>query len=148
MAILFAFAELTPSALAATGGAISAKTPPLKTNPAKTATRTPPSTPRQLPDAQIERTIKAKLAKSKLNADHFTVTVQNGTATIEGSTNILQHKGVMTRMARTSGAATVQNNIRVSDEAKASAAQRLAKNRTPLGGLPRATVAEPAGKAK
>ena len=32
----------------------------------------------RLPDAQIERNIKAKFAKSKINAEHFTVSVQSG----------------------------------------------------------------------
>lgn len=81
-------------------------------------------------DAQIERTLKAKLAKSKLAADHFTFSVVKGVATIEGSTNVMQHKGAMTRMARTSGATIVHNNIRISDAAKAKATAGFAKGRT------------------
>lgn len=80
-------------------------------------------------DAQIERTLKAKLAKSKLAADHFTFSVSKGVATIEGSTNVMQHKGVMTRMAKSSGATSVVNNIRISDAAKAKATAGLAKGR-------------------
>jgi hypothetical protein len=91
-----------------------------------------------LPDAQIERNMKTKLAKSKLSADHFTFSVQNGVVTIEGKTNVMQHKGVMTRMAKTSGAVAVRNNIKISDEAKASALSHL-KNGTSET-IPRAAV--------
>jgi len=96
-----------------------------------------------LPDAQIERNIRAKLAKSKMNAtEHFTVTVHNGVAVLEGKTNVIQHKGVATRLARGGGATAVQNNIQVSDAAKAKAAARLAKYRTPSTGPVRATVVQ------
>lgn len=95
-----------------------------------------------IPDAQIERTIRAKLAKSKINADHFTVSVQNGVATFEGKTSVIQHKGVATRMAHTSGALAVQNHIQISEEAKAKAAAKLAKYRDAAGGPVRATVVQ------
>jgi hypothetical protein len=97
-------------------------------------------------DVQIERTLRAKLAKSKLAADHFTFTVSKGVVTIEGTTSVMQHKGVMTRMARTSGATTVRNNIRVTDEAKAKAVASLSRRRTtssdtqPPASIPRAAV--------
>jgi hypothetical protein len=97
-----------------------------------------------LSDAQIERTIKQKLAKSKLNADHFTVSVLKGVATLEGQTGVMQHKGTATRIAKTSGANDVRNNIRVSNEAKAKATARLAAGRT---ASPRAPVLAP-GAAK
>ena len=94
----------------------------------------------KVPDAQIERTIRAKFGKSKINAEHFTVSVQNGIATIEGKTNVIQHKGVATRLARTGGALAVQNHIQVSEEAKAKAAAKLAKYRTADAPAARATV--------
>jgi hypothetical protein len=72
----------------------------------------------KISDAQIERNIRAKFAKSKINVEHFTVSVQNGVATIEGKTNVIQHKGVATRLAKTGGAVVVQNHIQVSDAAK------------------------------
>ncbi len=81
---------------------------------------------RRGPDALIQHRIQAKFAKSKINAEHFTVTVQGGVATIEGKTNVIQHKGVATRLARSAGAVAVKNRIPVSDEAKAAA--RLAMN--------------------
>ena len=96
--LLFALVGLNQPAPAASGGAMkSTKSPVEQKTPA---------------DAQIERSIMTKLSKSKLNADHFTVSVSKGVATIEGSTNVMQHKGVMTRMAKSCGAVAVHNNIR------------------------------------
>jgi hypothetical protein len=93
-------------------------------------------------DAQIERNIRARFAKSKINADHFTVSVKDGIATLDGKTGVIQHKGVATRLAKTGGAAAVQNHIQISEEARAKAAANLAKNR---GGtqLARAAVIQP-----
>ena len=54
---------------------------------------------RALPDSVIEQNIRAKFAKSKINVEHFTVSVKNGVATIDGKTNVIQHKGVATRLA-------------------------------------------------
>src|ERR1700734_464605 len=98
----------------------------------------------KLPDAQIERNIRAKFTKSKINAEHFTVSVQNGIATIAGKTNVIQHKGVATRLARTGGALAVLNHIQVSEAAKAKAAAKLAKYRTGETQVARATVIQPA----
>jgi hypothetical protein len=92
------------------------------------------------PDAQIERNIRAKFAKSKINAEHFTVAVVNGIATIDGKTNVIQHKGVATRLARTGGAVTVINHIQVSEEAKAKAAARLGRYSNGETQVARATV--------
>ncbi len=80
-------------------------------------------------DVRIEKTLRTKLAKSKMSADHFTFSVLKGVVTIEGNTGVMQHKGAMTRMAKTSGAASVHNNIRISDAAKAKAAATLAGHR-------------------
>jgi osmotically-inducible protein OsmY len=98
----------------------------------------------RVPDAQVERTIRAKFAKSKINAEHFTVAVQNGVATIEGKTNVIQHKGVATRLAKTGGAIAVQNHIQVSEAARAKAAAKLAQVRTGETQVARATVIQPA----
>ena len=80
-------------------------------------------------DAEIEATIKAKLAKSKIGKDGFTVRVQGGVAYWDGSTNVVQHKGAATRMAKTAGAKKVVNNINVSDAAKETAAANLEQGR-------------------
>ena len=89
-----------------------------------------PTQPRNPADTQIERTIKNKLLKSKMNSDHFTVSVVKGVATLEGTTNVMQRKGAMTRMAKSSGATSVQNNIHISDAAKNKAVAALAKGRS------------------
>jgi osmotically-inducible protein OsmY len=124
---LFAIMGLIQPASAASTGAA---------NSSKSQIQNQPKTPA---DAQIERTIRLKLAKSKLNADHFTVSVTKGVATIEGSTGVMQHKGAMTRIAKTSGATSVRNNIRISDAAKAKAVEGLSRNRT-TAQIPRAQV--------
>jgi osmotically-inducible protein OsmY len=64
-------------------------------------------------DAQIEATIRTKLAKSKIGKDGFKFHVQRGVVTWEGTTNVMQHKGSATRMARAAGAVQVVNNIHV-----------------------------------
>ncbi|HEY3840683.1 MAG TPA: BON domain-containing protein, partial [Bryobacteraceae bacterium] len=91
-----------------------------------------------LSDAQIEQKIRIKLAKSKIGADKFTVRVQGGVAFWEGKTNVIQHKGAATRMAKTAGAVAVVNHIQISDEARMKAAHTLS------GTVPKATVKRPA----
>ncbi len=83
----------------------------------------------RLTDAQIEAAIRVKLAKSKIAADKFRFHVQGGVATIEGRTDVVQHKGSATRMAKTAGAIAVVNHIQISDAAKERASANLAKGR-------------------
>jgi osmotically-inducible protein OsmY len=78
-----------------------------------------------LSDAQIEATLRAKLAKSKVGADGFKFRVQKGVVYWDGSTNVAQHKGASTRMAHTAGALQVVNNIKVSAEGRAKASAGL-----------------------
>jgi len=66
-------------------------------------------------DAEIEATIKTKLAKSKIGKDGFQVHVKDRVATWTGSTSVMQHKGAATRMAKAAGALRVVNNIKVSE---------------------------------
>jgi hypothetical protein len=81
-------------------------------------------------DAQLEASIRARLAKSqKISQDHFQVHVQGGVATIEGKTGVVQHKGSATRMAKAAGALAVNNRIQVSDAAKEKAAANLETGR-------------------
>jgi BON domain len=80
-------------------------------------------------DKEIEAAIKAKLEKSKIGKDGFKVRVQGGVATWEGTTDVLQHKGAATRMAKTAGAKAVVNHIKVSDAAKEKAADNLDQGR-------------------
>ncbi len=80
-------------------------------------------------DKQIEAAIRAKLGKSKIGKDGFSVRVQGGVAYWEGTTNVVQHKGSATRMAKSAGAKAVVNNIQVSDAAKEKAAANLEQGR-------------------
>lgn len=100
-----------------------------------------------LSDAQIERDIRARLARSpKLSVDKFTVKVQGGIATFDGKTNVIQHKGTATRMAKTAGAKAVVNNIQISDAARRVAAARLAERRGKPAGV-KTAAASAAGPA-
>jgi hypothetical protein len=83
-------------------------------------------------DAEIEATIKAKLANSKIGKDGFQIHVKNQIATWTGSTGVMQHKGAATRMAKAAGAIQVVNNIKVSDDAKAKAAGNIGAPRRAL----------------
>jgi BON domain len=104
-------------------GALGAQTkaPPSKPMPGQGATA--------LQDKETESVIRAKLAKSKIGKDGFTVRVQGGVAYWDGSTNVVQHKGAATRMAKTAGAKKVVNNIKVSDAAKETASANLEQGR-------------------
>jgi hypothetical protein len=82
-----------------------------------------------LPDAQIESDIRARLAKSKISTNHFQVKVRNGVAVLTGKTEVPQHKGVATRLAKAGGAVKVDNRIEISEAARAQAAERLARAR-------------------
>lgn len=89
------------------------------TRPAAIKTTSTPS------DAQIDATIRTKLAKSKIGKDGFRFKVAHGVVTWEGTTDVVQHKGSATRMARAAGAVQVINNIQVSAAAKAKAGTNL-----------------------
>jgi hypothetical protein len=77
-------------------------------------------------DAALEKDIRARFARSKINADKFEPRVQGGVVTITGKTDIVQHKGTATRLARNAGAAKVVNQIQVSEAGKQRASENLA----------------------
>lgn len=106
--------------------AFAATAPGPKATAAKTSARGSGSA---ASDAQIEAAIKAKLAKSKIGADKLQVHVQGGVATWEGHTDVLQHKGAATRMAKAAGAKSVVNNIQISEAAREKAAGNLQQGR-------------------
>jgi hypothetical protein len=115
--------------LAALAVAASAQTrpPAAKTAPAHqraAATARPAAS-----DADIEKAIRARFAASKISADKFTVHVQGGVATIEGRSDVVQHKGTATRLAKSGGAVKVVNKIQLSQAAKDKANQNLEKGR-------------------
>ena len=97
--------------------------------PPKAAAKAPA---RSSSDAQLEAAIRARLAKSKINEDHFQVHVQSGVAILEGHTDVIQHKGVATRLAKAVGALAVDNRIQISDSAREKAAKNLEKGRKKL----------------
>jgi hypothetical protein len=82
-----------------------------------------------LNDAQLEAAIRARFGRSKIDADHFKVHVQGGVATIEGHTDVIQHKGVATRLAKNAGAVAVTNRIEIGEAARAKAAGNLEQGR-------------------
>ena len=97
---------------------------------AQTKTKAPPpqgTTASQ--DVQIEAEIRARLAKSVIGKDGFTVRVQGGVAYWEGATDVVQHKGSATRMAKSAGAKKVVNNIKVGEAARQRAAGNLDQGR-------------------
>src|SRR5271165_4648647 len=106
-------------------------TPPVRALTAP-VTRAKPSAvpkPAPIPDSQLEKKISARFAASKISTHHFQVHVQGGVATIDGQTDVLQHKGTATRLAKSSGAVKVVNHIAVSQAAKDKAAKNLASGR-------------------
>ncbi len=92
----------------------------------QTKSKAPPPQGTTAPqDVQLEAAIRARLAKSVIGKDGFTVRVQGGVAYWDGNTNVVQHKGSATRMAKSAGAKKVVNNIKVGDDAKQNAAGNL-----------------------
>jgi osmotically-inducible protein OsmY len=80
-------------------------------------------------DADIEKDIRARFAKSKIGPEKYQVHVQGGVATIEGKTGVIQHKGTATRLAKAGGAVAVKNHIEISEAAKEKAAANLETGR-------------------
>ena len=97
---------------------------------AQTKSKTPPPPGTTAPqDVQIEAEIRARLAKSVIGKDGFTVRVQGGVAYWDGTTEVVQHKGAATRMAKSAGARKVVNQIKIGDAAKQKAAGNLDQGR-------------------
>lgn len=80
-------------------------------------------------DAAIEQELKSRLSRSKLAASKFGFRVQSGVVTWTGKTDIIQHKGAATRMAKAAGARQVVNQIEISETARRKAADRLMRSR-------------------
>jgi hypothetical protein len=115
-------------ALLLAAAAWSAGVPPPQPPAAPKSAVKPASRPATA-DALTEATIRAKFAKSKIDAEKFQVHVQGGVATIEGKTDVVQHKGVATRLAKSGGALAVANHIKISDAAREKAAGNLETGR-------------------
>jgi len=126
--------RLAAAILSVAGVAFGADAASSPAKQAQTAPRPPAAAAKsQKPPAQldtaIEAAIRAKFAKSKIAEDKFKVRVQGGVATIEGRTGVIQHKGVATRLAKTGGAAAVNNHIQIDDAARQKAAANLEQGR-------------------
>jgi hypothetical protein len=100
------------------------------TTPAKSAAKTAANSqaPR-ISDSDLEKAIAEKFAASKISTDKFKAHVQGGVATLEGYTEIVQHKGTATRLAKSAGALAVVNNIEISQAAKDKAQANLDSGR-------------------
>jgi len=101
-----------------------AATPQTKAAAKAAATQTP-----KVSDAQLEKAINARFAASKISTDKFKAHVDGGIATLEGYTEVVQHKGVATRLAKSAGALAVINNIEISQAAKDKAQANLDSGR-------------------
>ncbi|MSV28137.1 MAG: BON domain-containing protein [Bryobacterales bacterium] len=126
LAFLAAFAGLSQAAPAAKPAATPT---PTTTATAPSARKAPAPASTAQNDAALEKDIRARLEKSKISTNKFTVRVQGGVATLEGKTGVLQHKGTATRLARNAGALKVVNKIEVSEEAKQKSAANLEAGR-------------------
>ena len=105
--------------------ALALSSAPAQTKPQTKAQAPPPQGTTASQDVQMESAIRTRLAKSVIGKDGFTVRVQGGVAYWDGNTNVVQHKGAATRMAKSAGAKKVVNNIKVGDDAKQKAAGNL-----------------------
>ncbi len=65
------------------------------------------------PDAAIEKSLRARLGRSKLRQDGLSFAVKNGVVEWQGEVGVPQRKGAATRMAKAAGAAKVVNRIRI-----------------------------------
>ena len=74
-------------------------------------------------DAELERRIRERFADSKISANDFKIRVLEGVAILEGRTDIVQHKGTATRLARAAGAVEVDNRIQISERGKKAASK-------------------------
>jgi hypothetical protein len=91
-------------------------------------------------DTQIENQIHDRLAKSVIGRDGFMAKVKGGVVYWEGSTPVAQHKGAATRIAKSSGARRVVNNIVVrkggAPKKQAAAKQATSPNVLPPSAAP------------
>jgi hypothetical protein len=85
--------------------------------------------PSRMSDADLQKAIQARFSGSKISSDKFTAHVSGGIATLEGYTEVVQHKGTATRLAKSAGALAVINNIQISQAAKDKAQANLESGR-------------------
>jgi hypothetical protein len=131
--LLFA---VIPAILAAGGAAGTPATSPrpkaaapsgltAKASPARAKTGAAPAKS----DTEIQRKFAPGLPNRRSGSRKFQVHVQGGVATFEGKTNVIQHKGVATRLAKSPGAVAVANHIEISEAVNEKAAASLENGR-------------------
>ena len=98
-------------------------------NAAETKAKSSSNSSSTVSDADLEKDIKARFARSKLASNNLQVAVRSGVATIDGQVHVIQHKGIATRMARTAGAKQVINRIKIDEAARKKAADQLSRSR-------------------
>ncbi len=69
-------------------------------------------------DVNLEAAIRERFARSKIAANDFAVEVRDGIAYLDGTTDVVQHKGTATRLAKLAGAQEVENRIEISDHGR------------------------------
>jgi osmotically-inducible protein OsmY len=77
------------------------------------------------PDASIERSLRARLSRSKLAADKLHFAVKDGVVEWQGRVSVPQRKGAATRMAKAAGAARVVNRITIAPSSPTGAPRKL-----------------------
>jgi hypothetical protein len=77
-------------------------------------------------DKALEAEIRARLGRSQIASEGFTLRVQGGVAYWDGETAVAQRKGAATRMAKSAGAIRVENRIRVTPAGKRKLADDFA----------------------
>jgi osmotically-inducible protein OsmY len=93
--------------------------------------QTPVRSAKNSADAALQRTIEEKFKKSRISVNKFQVRVEGGVATIEGTTDVIQHKGTATRLARSAGAKSVVNKVKIGEAARKKAVERLTLRKEP-----------------
>ncbi len=71
-----------------------------------------------LSSSALRQAILKRFAASKISKDAFTVEVRGRVAVLKGKTDVAQHKGVATRLAKAVGARVVDNRIRLTERAR------------------------------
>lgn len=79
--------------------------------------------PGPVSDNALKKEIQKRFAASAIARNQFQVDVRNGTAILRGRTDVIQHKGTATRLAKLAGATQVDNRIEVTDRARSSASR-------------------------
>lgn len=86
-------------------------------------------------DDALRAEIEVRLARAVIGKDGFRLQVRNGIAYWDGHTDVAQHKGAATRMARSAGALQVVNRILVGSNT-ANAATAVARTQEFEPGIP------------